>query len=114
MAYARGTQVRETTVQGGGGNVGVGQGVHGGEVLCRDVATEGAKRRSRSTARARRAIAVRVYLTVQLIKVVLAIQRRCLVGGEIIRSLVSGLWCVIAEVVVLVNGKVWRDVDRDG
>lgn len=89
LAYARGGKAREPTVQCGRRDVGIGQGIHRGEILCRDVAAERTKRRPCSTVGTGCAVAIGINLAVQLIEMVLAVQRRRLVGGKVIRRLAS-------------------------
>lgn len=99
-------QVRKTSVQGRRRYVGVRQGVHGSQILCRNVATERAERSPRATARARCAVAIGIHLAIQLVHLVLAVERGRLVGGEFIGSSATGRGVLIAQVVVLVDSDV--------
>jgi hypothetical protein len=105
-------QVCQTVVQGRGRDIGVGQSVHRGKVLSRHIATERTAWGAGATARARCAIPVGVEFAVQLIEGVLAVKRRCLVCKVVHRN-ASSLRGLPYKVIVLIDGEVWRNKDRD-
>lgn len=106
-------EVRETSVQSRRRDVGIRQGVHGSQILCRNVATKRAERSPRTTARARCAVAIGIHLAVQLVHLVLAVERRCLISGKLVGSSATRRRVLVTQIVVVVDGDVGRDEDRD-
>lgn len=93
--------------------MGIGQSIHGREILGGNIPAQIAERCIGSAGWSWRSISSRVHLAVQLIELVLSVQRRGL-HDELVDRSADRMGRLVDQVVVLVDRKVGRDEDRHG